>query len=346
MLRMGAESGTPGASGGARSTRSTIAFWVRRRAIVLVVAAYVVMAFGYLWPFDPRGPVAVGWAAFMVRTFAFHAGLALLAVMMIGALAGSRRAVLAACPLLVLCVWPEWPVRLGSPDVGGPTLRVMSINLLASNRSFGDVLAQIEAESPDVILLQEYKRPWMETLAPTLEAEYPFAMHSPRDDAFGCAMYSRIEPLEADWFELAGVDTPQVRAVVEHDGGSIAIYGVHLLPPASLAMTGETWAELDALSGRLEAESLAVLVAGDFNFTPRSAQAGRLRSIGLREAHASAGRWRGATWPVRGRASIAPGIRLDQAYASGALGFASARVLGRNGSDHLPIVVDVGWRDR
>jgi endonuclease/exonuclease/phosphatase (EEP) superfamily protein YafD len=111
-----------------------------------------------------------------------------------------------------------------------------------------------------------------------------------------------------------------------------------------VSLARETWAQLGALVDRVDGEPLPAVFAGDFNFTPRSAQAGRLRRAGLTEAHALGGRWRGATWPATGAAALSPGIRLDQAYMTGELACVRSRVLGRNGSDHCPIVVDIGVR--
>lgn len=318
--------------------------WLRRRVPVCVVAAYLVVAFGFLWPFDPAGPTAIGLPAFMVRTFVFHGGLAVLAIVAIGAVAGSRRTLVAAVPVLIFCVAPEWLPRIGHADVQEPTLRLMSVNVLGSNREFDRVLEQIATESPDVILLQEYKPAWHEALAPVLAIEYPHSLIETRNDAFGCAVYSRLPILEAEWFDLAGAGTPQVSFEVELGDSRVTIHNIHLLPPAAASLTRETWAQLGALVERAKAETGPAIFAGDFNFTPRSAQAGRLRAAGLTEAHSQGGRWRGATWPETGPASLVPGIRLDQAYVSEQLACVSSRVLGRNGSDHRPIVVEIGLR--
>ena len=165
-----------------------------------------------------------------------------------------------------------------------------------------------------------------------------------RTDAFGVAVYSKLPLSDVEWFDLGDVGTPQVRATIEHDGRDIALYAIHLLPPAGLDNTRDTWRQLDELAQRIEAESIPVMIVGDFNFTPRSAQAARLRALGLTEAHAQGGSGRGATWPSTGLVSLAPGIRLDQVYLGEALACGRSRVLARNGSDHRPILVDIGFR--
>jgi endonuclease/exonuclease/phosphatase (EEP) superfamily protein YafD len=75
----------------------------------------------------------------------------------------------------------------------------------------------------------------------------------------------------------------------------------------------------------------------------------RLRAAGLVEAHgrgrrgASAGRWRGTTWPRTGALRWAPGIRLDHVLHAPALVCDYAAVCADVGSDHAPIVARFKW---
>lgn len=326
------------------SPRRDCRSWARRRLAALLAAAALLLAFGFIWPFDPEGPLALGWAAFMVRTFVFHAGVALMAIALLALLLGSRAVTIAAIPLIAFCVGPEWSPRLSRPDLADPTLSVMSINLLAGNSQYERAAAQIRQADADLVLIQEYGPNWDAVISETLAQSHPYTLTRPRSDAFGVAVYSKVPLTDVVWFELGGVGTPQVSATIEHDGQQIALYAIHLMPPAGLANTRDTWRQLDDLARRIESESMPVMVAGDFNFTPRSAQAARLRRLGLTEAHAQGGSGRGATWPANGLASLAPGIRLDQVYVDKALGCDRSRVLAETGSDHLPILVDIGFR--
>lgn len=317
--------------------------WVRRRLTALLATAAVLLVFGFAWPFDAEGPVAIGWAAFMVRTFVFHAGVAMLVIAAASLLVKSRVIAIAAVPLVAFSLWPEWapPSRA---RVSGPTIRVMSMNLLAGNRQYGRAVAQILDADPDLVLLQEYGPNWDTAMTEGLSDSHPHVLRRPRTDSFGVAVYSKLPLSGVEWFEVGGVGTPQVRTTIDFDGRTIAVYAIHLLPPAGLDNTQDTWRQHASLVKRLEAETLPILLAGDFNFTPRSAQAARFRRMGLTEAHAQGGRWRGTTWPAIGMVSLAPGIRLDQVYLDEDLACEGSRVLGANGSDHRPILVDVGIR--
>jgi endonuclease/exonuclease/phosphatase (EEP) superfamily protein YafD len=60
--------------------------------------------------------------------------------------------------------------------------------------------------------------------------------------------------------------------------------------------------------------------------------------------HDLAGHRRGATFPATGRWSRLPGIRIDHVMLSRELTCSRSYVAGNSGSDHRPIVADVGWK--
>lgn len=75
-------------------------------------------------------------------------------------------------------------------------------------------------------------------------------------------------------------------------------------------------------------------MAGDFNCTPASAEAGRLRGMGMIDAHHAVGGGLGTTW---GRSVAWPGFRIDHVYARGLRPLACD--VGRDvGSDHRPVI--------
>jgi endonuclease/exonuclease/phosphatase (EEP) superfamily protein YafD len=317
-----------------------------------VLLAWLGVGFSYLWPHDLRTEspawLTAGWLAFMIRTQIFAVGflviplgVALLALRRWGWLAS-------ACALVALAFVPEFvPMPPGRAEpIAGRTLRVMSVNLLAGNDDAGAVRAQIEAESPDVLLLQEYTPRWRTALEPLLGADYPHRTDALRDDCFGMAVWSKRPIRREGPLELGAGTVPQMRTVLEHEGREIAIYSVHLIPPMPrLGSIREQRHQLADLLRSLRDESLPAIVAGDFNATPRGPYMARLRDIGLREAHALAGSGRGATWRGHGLAGVLPPIRLDQIYLGADLTCSAARVLGPNGSDHRPVVADIGWSE-
>ena len=225
--------------------------------------------------------------------------------------------------------------------VGDSTVRVVFSNLHIRNDDTGGFVAWLKVIEPDVVVATEASPRHVAQLANAM-AEYPFQVLEPREHPFGMALYSRY-PLSARGVnELAGLtgDMPPARIPsmvtvdVESPAGTLHVAGFHLYPPITprhyawrneqLAIAGDILANVDGPK----------IVVGDFNATPWSA---RLRAF--RSENDLSGFNSRATWPVwLGFA----GIPLDHAFVSRDL-----RILGIEtgpdiGSDHRPVLVDVG----
>ena len=347
-----------GAKGGRRGLRRWLpATWrdwrgpLVRCGWLIVVAAYTGLAYAYVFPHDLRNTGAVhvwaAWTAFMIRTFLFHLGLLLCAVAIGAAVLRRWRLVIAAVPAAAFTVGPAaWsclPKR--PPAVAGETIRIMSANLLAENRRTGPIVAEVAAVRPDVLVLLEYAPHWHQAFQVALGSEYPYVCHVQRWDSFGLAIYSRrpfVEPVKTA-LALGGAGTPQARAVIELAGRAVALYVVHLMPPIGRAYTAEQRAEFVDLLELLREEKLPVVLCGDFNFTNESVFADELERLGLADAHRISGWGRGATWPALGLVRYVPGVRIDHVFLSQELTSRRSTVGRGGGSDHRPIVVEVGF---
>lgn len=310
-------------------------------------------------------PRALVWTAFMGRTFAFHATLGTTVAATVGALLVRKRRGLLLAPV-VLMVWLAWPeVRLvlawtratstaraptdappssnESPHTPSTTLRVLSMNLLFLSDDKERVLTQIRAADADVVVLQEYHQDWDLDLYPALHEAYPFVCRPLREGIFGQAVYSRVPFVEEPTLLRLHCDDycPQVGIVVNVGGREVEVWNVHLISPSGPEYIMRQCEQMRVLRGHLEQRSRAVVLLGDFNSTAMSWTAGTLRSLELREAHATVGSGRGATWPVAPIVQYLPGVRIDQAWASHEIEWLSSRVMGETGSDHLPICVEL-----
>jgi hypothetical protein len=87
------------------------------------------------------------------------------------------------------------------------------------------------------------------------------------------------------------------------------------------------------------AETLPVLIVGDFNSTPHNWAAARLLA-GRQDAYKVAGRRWGATY----HAGL-PFVRIDYVVAGTEWEIVSARVARARSSDHLPLIVRLRWKD-
>lgn len=318
----------------------------------LVVVGWLVIGFAYLFPEDFRNPnpgyLRIALAAFMIRAFQFHLGL-FFVLLLAGVLVAQKwRLGILNMALVGFLWWPtlwEWMPRT-PPAIAGDGIRIMSINLLVSNRENEVLLRQIREVAPDIILFQEYSPHWQKTLSEELRSVWLYRTAVARDDSFGAAIYSRL-PFVGEveqYLPLGDAAEPQMRAVINVFGRHVAVYHIHLLPPTGLEYVRVNRWQFDDLWKLLKKESLPIILGGDFNFTETSSQAGALAAAGLREAQAMGGWGRGTTWPVDRILGWAPGLRLDHLYLSSELACTECYPGADFGSDHLPVIAKIGFR--
>ena len=329
---------------------------LRALAWAVSVGAAAAMVFAWVWPArlaeTGRAHVLISWAAFLVLTFWFHIGLALLPVAMFALALRMRRLLGLTAVLLAVTLGPAaWSLRpRGAPPAAGDSLVVMSANLFFGDMRDADLLDQIARFKPDVILFQEYTP----TVAPRLRAalgeRYPHVVEDAREDAFGQAVYSkrpflgppRLYPPGPGWSD------PQIRTAIDLAGRPLPVMNIHLVPPAGFDLVREHRVQAANLAGLVREELSvggAMVLSGDFNATTLSPHLRALRAAGVRGCHEEGGRGRGSTWPRRWRKRYLPGIRLDHILISDALVCSEAFTGGDFGSDHLPVLARLRWRD-
>lgn len=319
---------------------------------LLAVSALVCLGLlsSRLWPVEWIGCGGVRgagtWLAFMGRTFAFHGAVATVVVGGLGLMMGKRLPIVLAVASVALA-WPEvrvlWPRSAPEATATSPHLRVMSMNLLFTNREREAVLRAIEREDPDVILLQEYHLGWDAALRARLAARYPFACTPLEGGMFGQAVYSkRAWTREPEMLRLTGADyCPQIGVTFDVGGRALTIWNVHTASPSSAMAITRQREQVERL-GELSSRGGALVIMGDFNSTPASWNADLMRARGFTEANAAVGAGRGATWPDVTPLRYLPGVRIDNAWGKGVAWRSSKVVEERTGSDHRAIVVEVG----
>ncbi len=328
---------------------------LQREVWLITLIAAAATAFGLLWPADLENQspwrIAVDLAAFMLRTFAFHVGLGLCCVAVVAWIIKQR---VPAGVLLALAaawggptVWEFIPrgASAAPPSAGG-ALRLLSVNLYAGNRQMETLTEEIIAADADVVLVQEYTPEWEAVLARRLYNQYPHMLRNPQTDCFGAAVFSRVPFVEPprDELRLGPTGNPQLRVVVPIGGRPVAIYNIHLLPPAGLTYYRIGREEFVDLQRALAAEKLPAIVSGDFNFTSNSPQGVAMQRAGFRDAldaHGWGPRW---TWPTWGLRRFIPGIRIDHIYVSPALTARESRIGDGVGSDHRPVFAEIALR--
>ena len=301
-----------------------------------------------LWPWFLVGLAAAPWALSLLARWWWFADLAThfrfqclvgTGVLGVALLLARRWRPLALCGVAALIY--GWPLFGGfvTPHEKGKVagLRVMTANVLVTNRDAGPLLTHIAAVDPDVICLQEIDARWAADLEP-LHDRYPHRRVVPREDPFGLAVFSkRPAVFRTEFVE----DLPVVRADVRRgdDAGPLAVFNVHLATPVRGPWAAKRNRALRALAKEAAAVDGPVLVCGDFNCAPWSPHfADLLTAGGLSDPR------RGGRTPPSWRASNPLlAIPIDHLLPGGGAWAWAVRAGPNVGSDHRPLTARVWW---
>jgi len=224
----------------------------------------------------------------------------------------------------------------------GFQLRVLSINVHTSNRAHGKVIDFIRQEDADAVLLLEIDRKWEEALSP-LKDSYPFSIVEPRSDNFGIAFFSKSAAhtevlMFANPADEFSIGVPVLVALMPHQGRTVRLVGAHPLPP--IGGRNSRWRddELSKLATIARRSAEPVLLLGDLNATPWSA--------GMRALTGGSGLLLPSarfTWQPSWMADTPLAIPIDHALATAPLVVLRREIGPDVGSDHRPIIAEVGW---
>ena len=233
--------------------------------------------------------------------------------------------------------WRRQVPRSGSP--GGPSLSLLSANVLMTNRCADALLALVRQQRPDLVITLESDHWWEQQLAP-LETDYPWSVKCPLDNLYGMHLYSRLPLEETELCFLVEEDVPSIHTRVVLAGGeSVRLHVLHPAPPSPSENEESTErdAELLVVARSLLESRQPVVVAGDLNDVAWSSTTRLFRRIsGLLDPRIGRGMFN--TFHVK-----FPFLRwpLDHLFHSRHFSLLSLRRLPDIGSDHFPLWVEL-----
>jgi vancomycin resistance protein VanJ len=269
---------------------------------------------------------------------------------------------LAALVVLFPLMGLELPSPLTAGRAGRDGFRVLSFNVDSVNSGPERVAAAIEAERPDVVLLQEFTAGHDDFLDRLRRSIGTVRVSTQFVIATRFPMVEATDPERLSYYEAAR--SPRfVRYVLKTPLGPVAVYNVHPISPRlgfkylrgdglrreilsgrlfSAARsgpmredTGLRVLQVHTFSSLAKNETLPVLVAGDTNL-PSLSPAFSEHLSWLTDGFGSAGSGFGYTFP-----SQRPWMRIDRILTSSTLTFSSFKVSCREASDHLCVVADI-----
>lgn len=216
-----------------------------------------------------------------------------------------------------------------------PALRVLMVNVWLKNQAYGRLQRLIEQERPDVFVLLETDSAWIVALK-ALAQEYPHAKAVAYLSGFGLMLCSRWPLTEARVVHFGGHGPPAVVATLDWEGQPVMIIGMHPLAPIRRSTSRRRDQQCLALAAFVRAQTLPVIVIGDFNATSWSPIFSRmLCAAGLRDSRQGFGLQ--PTWPAAW-----PWLRIpiDHCFLSARWRVQRRWVGPRIGSDHLPVFTE------
>ncbi len=168
--------------------------------------------------------------------------------------------------LVVLRYTPAWPKEVEDAEGGHPTLKLLIANVLMKNRENAGLFDFIDAQDPDLIILDEPDSWWEEQFR-RLESRYPHTLKNALPNTYGMLLYSKKPFLEAEKKNLIEEGVPSFHVTIALDGQEVRLHFIHPKPPfpKEAKTTAGRDAELIVVGKMAAEESRPTLVAGDLN---------------------------------------------------------------------------------
>jgi endonuclease/exonuclease/phosphatase (EEP) superfamily protein YafD len=240
----------------------------------------------------------------------------------------------------ILPFTPLWRKQSADYDPAsdrGEALRLIASNVKMSNRKFSDLIGEIERRDPDIFVLMEVDRRWMDAIGGLLE-NYPHVVAQPQENSYGMVLASKLELSETEVDCLLTEGVPSiVTSVTTPEGQRFRLFSIHPEPPVPHRGTEGRDGETGLVALRVADEALPVLVTGDLNDVAWSGTTTRFRRIS-RLLDPRIGRKVFSTFDAR-----YPLIRwpLDHLFHSPQFRLQALTRLPACGSDHFPVMFDL-----
>lgn len=249
---------------------------------------------------------------------------------------------------------------------GAVTMRVITLNVSTRSRPLDAIEAWLREESADLVLLQELPAQWIGLQR--LRDLYPYIASHQMPNA--SAVLSRYPIIATEGFNAGERGFPYApRTVIDINGQAVAVYNASLPAPfrqrGRLSLHGirsrrvnAAWdllfgydefqrdQELEKLLARADAETLPVILGGDFNLSDESREYALLAER-YHDSFRERGIGFGWTYPALQAFGlpgiIPPVVRIDYLWHSDGLQTVSAERGAFVTSDHLPMIAEIAF---
>lgn len=182
--------------------------------------------------------------------------------------------IMAACLIVqVVKIFPYTPFaekdinesQLKSPKI---TMSLYTANVLESNKKPELLLSDLRKKDPDVILLVETNKRWMNYIEKNLPEAYKYKVEVPQDNTYGMLLYSKYNLINPQVKFLVDKEIPSIHTkLLLANSDTIQLYSIHPTPPMPQHNPRSTDrdSEMMKIANLSRTSTYPVIVLGDFN---------------------------------------------------------------------------------
>ncbi|MFB9183948.1 endonuclease/exonuclease/phosphatase family protein [Dactylosporangium sucinum] len=243
---------------------------------------------------------------------------------------------------LAACVLPRMIADSDPGTEDGPSLRVMTVNMLMGRADPVRIVHLIREHKVDLVAFQEFTPEGEDALIDAgMSGLLPNAVSFSKPGVAGSAIYSRFG-LTNQGYRQFDVDFGQAQARVNVPGAKeLHVESVHPCAPAPSSARDECWvANLAAQPAATPEGPTVNILLGDFNATIDHEAFREVLAKGYRDAADVVGAGCVGSWPYDDRWFI-PGVQLDHVVADKRVGVRKVSVHQVAGSDHKAVYAEL-----
>jgi endonuclease/exonuclease/phosphatase (EEP) superfamily protein YafD len=222
-------------------------------------------------------------------------------------------------------------------------LKVLFANGAMATRG-DELIALIQAESPDIIGVAELSTALSDRLGVEFSASYSVQALAPDTGWQGIGVLVKnaaLDDVHADVLDDTEFEFPTAR--LQWPGGELLV--VHPIPPVSAGAAASRDAYFAALAqyAARQPDSQTLIVTGDFNATVWSLPYRKMLSAGG-FVDSTLGFWPKPTWHGPNALFAPLSVPIDQLLMRGPVVASNRRIVTNSGSDHSALVCRVAFR--
>lgn len=228
-------------------------------------------------------------------------------------------------------------IAIGELGEGDRCFTAYALNVKQSNRNYQPVIDQIAQADPDLLLVMETDRAWVDALGGVI-GNYPSVESYPLDNTYGMLLATRLEMSNPRFVIESERNVPTFYAEMRVQGSQpFEFVGLHPKPPLPGQNTEERDQNIIEAGLETSDELEHGLVLGDFNDVPWSGTTTTFRQEGnWRDPRVGRGTY--ATFPADW---VLLGWPLDQLMVRGDLGMRDFRVMPATSADHRALMGEI-----